>query len=499
MSAYPYSHGYPYHGRPYTTNIPPQTYEPYPHYYPNPYEYPPPQYTYPPYPNTSPYSNYAPYPYNTPSVLTHERIEKPTYQNGEESISSIAESINNRLIQVMKEIDPSREPALQATIPSIVKPPSHYNPQSNYNPERNRYSHSYTHPSYSPPPQQHDRYFHETPPFAPKFTKSIPYERPSCEYLPLVNDEIQTLKDKLELFIQMAKEDTIKLRDEIRSEMKKNLVTLRKEELPLDEIEAKMRSMSEELMTRMLPMDPPTIETDQQESDKMNKTINDEEVCVSTELDTPVLQEVSALELNTQQWGEIESEDDDHIEIVWEDEKPTQGKTLTPTLIESSYNVCEGDSLVFHDNFDECDKVSFCSWESDSLQFCDDLGSEDDIELLGIIEVERERRERIVTIDNPKEQEWRENALDVIDCGKTVHWETFKDKFLGDGTYEKKGEEGYTILKYLRVVPHAYLSIECVFPFFAFVFKDVLHLGAFLEEKVHETLGKVPKSVCFEG
>ncbi|XP_031106148.1 metacaspase-1-like [Ipomoea triloba] len=251
----------------------------------------------------------------------------------------------------MKEIDPSCEPALQATIPSIVKRPSHYNPPSNYNPERNRYSHSYTHPSYSPPPQQHsythpsyspppqqhsythpsyspppqqhsythpsyspppqqhNRYFHETPPFAQNFTQSIPYERPSCEYHPPVNDEIKILKDKLEMFIQMAKEDTIKLRDEIRSEMKKNLVTLRKEGLSLDEIEAKMLSMSEELMKRMLPMDHPTMETDQQESDKMDKMIDDEEVCVkeSTELDTPVLQEVSIPELNTQQWGEIES------------------------------------------------------------------------------------------------------------------------------------------------------------------------------------------------
>jgi len=180
---------------------------------------------------------------------------------------------------------------------------------------------------------------------------------------------------------------------------------------------------------------------------------------------------------------------------VWEDEKPTQGKTLTPTLIKSSYNVCEDDSLVLHDNFDDCDKASFCSWESDSLQFCDDLGSEDDIELLGIIEGERERRERIVTIDNPKEQEWRENALDEIDGGESVHWGSFKDKFLGD----EKGEEGRAILKYLRIVPCAYLLINCVFPFFVFKFKDVLHLGAYLESKVHGTLGKVPKSVCFEG
>lgn len=434
-------------------------------------------------------------------MLTNERIEKPTYQNGEKSISSIVESINNRLIQVMKEIDPSCEPALQATIPSIVKPPSHYNPLSNYNPKRNRYSHSYTHPSYSPPPHQNDKYLCETPPFARNFTQSIPYERPSCEYLPPVNDEIQILKDKLEMFIQMAKEDTIKLRDEIRSEMKKNLITLREEGLPLDEIEAKMLSMSEELMKRMLPMDNPTMETNQQESDKIDKAIDDEKVSVEEqeELDAPVLQEVSTLELNTQQWGEIESEDDDHIEIVREDEKPTQGKTVTPTLIKSSYNVCEDDSLILHYNFEDCDKDSFCSWESDSLQFCDDLGSEDDIELLGIIEGERERRERIVTIDNPKEQEWRENALDEIDGGKSVHWETFKDKFLRDGTYDEKGEEGRSILKYLRIVPCVYLLINYVFPFFAFVFKDVLHLGAFLEAKVHGTLGKVPKSVCFEG
>jgi len=219
-------------------------------------------------------------------VLTHERFEKPTYQNGEESISSILESINNRLIQVMKEIDPSCEQALQATIPSIVKPPPHYNPPSNYNLERNRYSHSYTHPSYSPPPQQHDKYFHETPPFAQNFTQSISYERPSCEYLPPVNDEIQILKDKLEMFIQMTKEDTINLRNEIRSEIKNNLATLREEGLPLDEIEAKMLSMSEELMKRMLPQannpfvdDHPTLETNPQSNDKMDRMVNDEEVC----------------------------------------------------------------------------------------------------------------------------------------------------------------------------------------------------------------------------
>jgi len=58
--------------------------------------------------------------------------------------------------------------------------------------------------------------------------------------------------------------------------MKKNLVALREEGLPLDEIETKMLSMSEELMRRMLPMvdipvtnDHLTMETNRRENDKM--------------------------------------------------------------------------------------------------------------------------------------------------------------------------------------------------------------------------------------
>jgi len=205
MSVYTYPHGYPYHGRPYTRNIPPQTYEQHPQYYPNPYLYPPSRYTYPPYLSTFTYPNYEPYPYATSSMLNYERTEKPTYQDGEESLSSIAASINNRLIQVMKEIDPSCEPALEAITPITVKPPFRYNPQSQHQPERHWYSLSNT--SYSPPPQQNDKYFYETPPFAQNFTQPIP----SYEYLPPVNDEIQILKEKLEMFIQMPKEDTINL------------------------------------------------------------------------------------------------------------------------------------------------------------------------------------------------------------------------------------------------------------------------------------------------
>jgi len=215
MSAYTYPHGYPYHGRPYTRNIPPQSYEQHPHYYPNPYLYPPSQYTYPPYRNAFPYPNYEPHPYATSSMLNYERIEKPTYQDGEEFLSSIAENINNRLIQVMKEIDPNYEPTLKATIPSTVKPPFHYDPPSTYQPERNN-SHSYMDPRYSPPPQQNDKYFYETPPFAQNFTQPIP----SYEYLPSVNDEIQKLKEKVDMFIQMARDDTINLRNELKSEQK---------------------------------------------------------------------------------------------------------------------------------------------------------------------------------------------------------------------------------------------------------------------------------------
>ncbi|XP_031112014.1 uncharacterized protein LOC116015987 [Ipomoea triloba] len=276
MSAYPYPHGYPYHGRPYTRSILPQTYEPHPQYYPNHYVYPP--YTHPPYPNTFTYHTYESYPYATSSMLNYERIEKPTYQPGEESLSSIAENINNRLIQVMKEIDPSCELALKATIPSIIKPPIPYNPPLTHQPERHWYSHSRTNPSYSPPPQQSERYISETPPFVQNFNQPIL----SYEYLPPANDEIQILKDKVDMFIQMAKEDTINLRNEIRSEMKKNLVALREGGLPLDEIETKMLSMSEELMKRMLPIvdnlvtnDHPAMETNRRENDKMERMIDD--------------------------------------------------------------------------------------------------------------------------------------------------------------------------------------------------------------------------------
>jgi len=297
----------------------------------------------------------------------------------------------------------------------------------------------------------------------------------------------------------MANEDTVNLRNEIRSEMKKNLVALREEGLPLDEIETKMLSMSEELMRKMLPMvanpvtnDHPTMETNRRENDKMGKMINDEEVSVKgcTELETPILQEVSTLELNTQQWGEIESEDEDNIEIVWEEENPVQGKTLTPTLIENSYDVCEDDSFtIYNDNLDKCDKVSFCSWECDSLQFCDDLGSEDDINSFYSCESEFcEFDDSGEGVDTSRE----------MDSGECVHWEVFKDKFLREGIYNEKGEERHAILKQLRVVPRVYLSIHYAFPFFAFEFKDIPHLRAYLESKVHGTLGKVPKSVCLE-
>jgi len=236
------------------------------------------------------------------------------------------------------------------------------------------------------------------------------------------------------------------------------------------------------------------METNRRDSDKMEKTINDEEVSVKecTEFDAPVLEEVLTPELNAQQWGEIESEDDDHIEIVWEEEKPTHGKTFTPTLIENSCDVCEDDFFtIYNDNLDKCDKVSFCSWECDSLQFCDsDLGSENDIKSFYSCESEfSEFDDSGDGVDTSCE----------IDSGECVHWEFFKDKFLRDGIYNEKGEERHAILKQLRVVPRAYLSIQYAFPFFAFEFKDIPHLRGYLGSKVHETLGKVPKSVCFEG
>jgi len=317
------------------------------------------------------------------------------------------------------------------------------------------------------------------------------------------------------MFVQMAKEDTINLRAEIRSEMNKHLVTLREEGLPLNEIETKMLSMTEELMKKMIPWvndpfkdDLPTMETNPMINDEMERRIDYEKVSEeeSVEFDTPVLQEVSTLELNTQQWEEIESEDDDHIEIVWEEEKPTQGNilnfsytsilenTFTPTLIENTYDICEDDSfMIYNDNLDECDKASFCSWECDSLNFCDnDLGSEDN---RSYYSCESEFSE----CDNSRDGESSVDTLDGLYGGAFVHWDVFNDKFLGDRIDRKEREIGQAILKRFGVVCHDYLAIGFVFPSLVYEFKDIPHLRAYLEAKVHGTLGKVPKSVCFKG
>lgn len=59
----------------------------------------------------------------------------------------------------------------------------------------------------------------------------------------------------------MAKEDTANLKAEIKSELKEYLVTLREEGLPLEEIETKMLSMTEELMkTNSLRVNYPIID-----------------------------------------------------------------------------------------------------------------------------------------------------------------------------------------------------------------------------------------------
>jgi len=70
----------------------------------------------------------------------------------------------------------------------------------------------------------------------------------------------------------------------------------------------------------------------------------------------------------------------------------------------------------------------------------------------------------------------------------------------GGKKYDNTKEEDTTLGESLGVFETKRLTIiYLTLLLFRFEFKDVLHLGAFLEAKVHGTLGKVPKSVCLAG
>jgi len=90
-------------------------------------------------------------------------------------------------------------------------------------------------------------------------------------------------------------------------------------------------------------------------------------------------------------------------------------------------------------------------------------------------------------------------TLEIEEGSEEIWFET-KEKIFR-GRREEKEKEVDTVLEELRRVFDAKIlpSIHFVLPLLMWVFKDVTHLGAFLEAKVHVTLGKVPKSVCFEG
>ncbi|XP_031104429.1 alcohol dehydrogenase-like 1 [Ipomoea triloba] len=101
--------------------------------------------------------------------------------------------------------------------------------------------------------------------------------------------------------------------------------------------------------------------------------------------DTPVLEEVPLFELENQQREKIESESEDDIEVVWEDEYPN-GTILKPTCdtnldnihVESLDNITFatflGDShMVYDDILNKQSNTCFYFREDDSVETCDIL------------------------------------------------------------------------------------------------------------------------------
>ncbi|MEQ5213054.1 hypothetical protein ABN235_19065, partial [Morganella morganii] len=95
--------------------------------------------------------------------------------------------------------------------------------------------------------------------------------------------------------------------------------------------------------------------------------------------------------------------------------------------------------------------------------------------------------------------EWRDLTTFENENGSEEIWFEANEKIYRGREDEEK--EVDTILGELRrVFELKNLSFMYnVLPLSLWEFKDVSHLGTFLEAKVHGTLGKVPKSVCREG
>jgi len=107
--------------------------------------------------------------------------------------------------------------------------------------------------------------------------------------------------------------------------------------------------------------------------------------------------------------------------------------------------------------------------------------------------------DEILTFDLIEKVECRELTTLEIEEGCEEIWFRANEKIFREREDEEK--EVNTILEELRRVFEAKIlpTMHFVLPLSLWEFKDVLHLGTFLEAKVHGTLGKVPKSVCFEG
>jgi len=202
-------HGYPHHGGQSYRNPLPQSYPYYPH---STYTYPPPTYHYPP-PNPYPFlhhylpppypypfhtHNHHPHPYETPPLPFQENYpsQSPNFQEND-SLSSkdISQNIESKRVQMMKKIDPS------------------------YTHEPNLFPNYHPNTHYPPPSQIHQKnntiHFFETLPSFPYFTHTN-----HCDYIPPAKDEIEILKEKIEAFTRMAKEDTANLKAEIKSKLK---------------------------------------------------------------------------------------------------------------------------------------------------------------------------------------------------------------------------------------------------------------------------------------
>jgi len=108
--------------------------------------------------------------------------------------------------------------------------------------------------------------------------------------------------------------------------------------------------------------------------------------------------------------------------------------------------------------------------------------------------------DRSFTFDLMKRIEWIELTTLEIEEGSEEIWFETNEKIFSGGREEKEKEVN-TILEELRRVFNAKIhpTLHIAIPLSLWVFKDVSHLGTFLEAKVHGTLGRVPKSVCLEG